>query len=74
MPRVYMRRGNAEKAVEALEKIAKNCREIAKDKEPDEAKAYLLSEINGAIQKIEECDRAGLTESEEYKKFMEEIE
>ncbi len=74
MPRVYMRRVNAEKAVAALEKIAENCREITKDKEPDEAKAYLLSEINGAIQKIEECDRAGLTESEEYKKFMEEIE
>ena len=55
-------------------KIAENCREITKDKEPEEAKSYLLSEINGAIQKIEECDRAGLIESEEYKKFMEEIE
>ena len=69
-----MRRGNAEKAVAVLEKIAENCREIAKNKEPEEVKAYLLSEIKGAIQKIEECDRAGLTESEEYKKFMAEIE
>ena len=65
---------NAEKAVEALRIIAENCREIAKDKEPEEAKSYLLSEINGAIQKIEESDMAGLTESEEYKKFMAEIE
>ena len=74
MPRVYMRRGNVNSSIAALVKIAENCREITQDKEAEEAKVYLMSEINGAIRKIEECDRAGLTESEEYKKFMSEIE
>lgn len=74
MPRIYMRRGNTEKAVAALRKIAENCREITRDKETEEARAYLLSELNSAFYIIEESDRTGLAESEEYKNFMAEIE
>lgn len=74
MPRIYMRRRNAECAVSALETIAENCRELARDKEPEEAKQYLISEIKRAVSIVEECDRSALTESDGYKEFIKRIE
>lgn len=73
LPRICMREHNVDGAVLALKTIAENCRKIKKDSNFEESSEYLHSVIHTAVLTVEECDRAMLTESEQYKLFMESI-
>lgn len=70
IPRCYAKLGEYEKASEQFVLIAKNCAEINKDKEKEEASAYAMSCLNSALDDVEECHRKKITACAGYAKAV----